>query len=183
MKCDGLPDPACVRQLNTYLTLWRGDGKEDISSVLQTTLDVLPIMASLESIIENPGISFFRHIKIENSCTVKYPCRRLFVCQHEIRKSTTYYRALGGADRAGDAVSESRGQDHREEQHFPRDEAPTTTKAQPVHLQVSLRRAKMNQYIFREMKKSNILIFIAIPCRMQRLSRFQYVHLHTYPSL
>ena len=56
MKCDGLPDPACVRQLNTYLTLWREDGKEDISSVLQTTLDVLPIMASLESIIENPGI-------------------------------------------------------------------------------------------------------------------------------
>ena len=58
MKCDGLPDPACVRQLNTYLTLWREDGKEDISSVLQTTLDVLPIMASLESIIENPGIHF-----------------------------------------------------------------------------------------------------------------------------
>ena len=58
MKCDGLPDPACVRQLNTYLTLWREDGKEDISSVLQTTLDVLPIMASLEIIIENPGIHF-----------------------------------------------------------------------------------------------------------------------------
>ena len=58
MKCDGLPDPACVRQLNTYLTLWREDGKEDISSVLQTTLDVLPIMASLESIIENPGTHF-----------------------------------------------------------------------------------------------------------------------------
>ena len=56
MKCDGLPDPACVKQLNTYLTLWREDGKEDINSVLQTTLDVLPIMASLESIIENPGM-------------------------------------------------------------------------------------------------------------------------------
>ena len=56
MKCDGLPDPACVKQLNTYLTLWREDGKEEISSVLQTTLDVLPIMASLESIIENPGM-------------------------------------------------------------------------------------------------------------------------------
>ena len=58
MKCDGLPDPACVKQLNTYLTLWREDGKESINSVLQTTLDVLPIMASLESIIENPGMTF-----------------------------------------------------------------------------------------------------------------------------
>ena len=61
MKCDGLPDPACVKQLNTYLTLWREDGKESINSVLQTTLDVLPIMASLESIIENPGMTFVEY--------------------------------------------------------------------------------------------------------------------------
>jgi hypothetical protein len=54
MKCDGLPDPACVRQLNTYLSLWRQDGKDDIHSVLQSTVEVLPIMASLESILENP---------------------------------------------------------------------------------------------------------------------------------
>ena len=78
MKCDGLPDPACVKQLNTYLTLWREDGKEDINSVLQTTLDVLPIMASLESIIENPGMYGFLlslqawkflHNKTQNSKT------------------------------------------------------------------------------------------------------------------
>lgn len=34
MKCDGLPDPVCVRQLNTYLSLWLEDNRETIDAVL-----------------------------------------------------------------------------------------------------------------------------------------------------
>ena len=74
MKCDGLPDPVCVRELNTYLSLWQeDDSREDIDAVLErtqvtcdsitylrkitTTLmfqEVLPIMTTLENLIENP---------------------------------------------------------------------------------------------------------------------------------
>ena len=54
MKCDGLPDPVCVRALNTYLALWKEDSREHIDSVLERTLEVLPIMSTLETLIENP---------------------------------------------------------------------------------------------------------------------------------
>jgi hypothetical protein len=54
MKCDGLPDPVCVRQLNTYLSLWVEDNRETIDPVLERTLEVLPIMSTLENLIENP---------------------------------------------------------------------------------------------------------------------------------
>ena len=54
MKCDGLPDPVCVRELNTYLSLWKEDTREEIDAVLERTLEVLPIMSTLENLIENP---------------------------------------------------------------------------------------------------------------------------------
>lgn len=54
MKCDGLPDPVCVRALNTYLALWKEDSREHIDSVIERTLEVLPIMSTLETLIENP---------------------------------------------------------------------------------------------------------------------------------
>ena len=38
MKCDGLPDPVCVRQLNTYLLLWVEDNRETIDPVLVSWL-------------------------------------------------------------------------------------------------------------------------------------------------
>ena len=47
MKCDGLPDPVCVRELNTYLSLWQeDDSREDIDAVLertQVTLDTIVV--------------------------------------------------------------------------------------------------------------------------------------------
>ena len=54
MKCDGLPDPVCVRELNTYLCLWKEDTREEIQEVLERTLEALPIMSTLENLIENP---------------------------------------------------------------------------------------------------------------------------------
>jgi len=45
MKCDGLPDPVCVRELNTYFALWKEDTREEIDTVLERTLEVLPIMS------------------------------------------------------------------------------------------------------------------------------------------
>lgn len=54
MKCDGLPDPVCVRELNTYFSLWQEDNREEIDAVLERTLEVLPIMSTLENLIENP---------------------------------------------------------------------------------------------------------------------------------
>ncbi len=54
MKCDGLPDPVCVRQLNTYLSLWRDDDREDVDAVLGRTKQVLPILNSLENLLEHP---------------------------------------------------------------------------------------------------------------------------------
>eukprot|EP00095_Tigriopus_kingsejongensis_P003535 snap_masked-scaffold106_size358372-processed-gene-1.3 protein:Tk03535 transcript:snap_masked-scaffold106_size358372-processed-gene-1.3-mRNA-1 annotation:"axonemal 84 kda protein" len=54
MKCDGLPDPVCVRHLNTYLSLWKDDLSEEIDTVLERSKEVLPLMTTLENLIENP---------------------------------------------------------------------------------------------------------------------------------
>ena len=39
MKCDGLPDPVCVRELNTYFALWKGDTREEIDAVSYQSID------------------------------------------------------------------------------------------------------------------------------------------------
>ena len=49
MKCDGLPDPLCVRELNNYLSLWKGDKREEIAEVFNRTTEVIPIMSILEN--------------------------------------------------------------------------------------------------------------------------------------
>ena len=43
-----------MRELNTYFALWKEDTREEIDAVLERTLEVLPIMSTLETLIENP---------------------------------------------------------------------------------------------------------------------------------
>ena len=54
MKCDGMPDPACVKQMNTYLSLWKEDRREAMEDVLVKTKEVLPLMSTLERLLESP---------------------------------------------------------------------------------------------------------------------------------
>ena len=42
------------QELNTYFSLWKEDSRESIDAVLDRTLEVLPIMSTLEALIENP---------------------------------------------------------------------------------------------------------------------------------
>ena len=54
MKCDGMPDPVCVRQMNTYLSLWQEDKKEVMADVIKKTEEVLPLMNTMERLLESP---------------------------------------------------------------------------------------------------------------------------------
>ena len=49
-----VPTQVCVRELNTYLSLWKEDGRETIDPVLVRTREVLPILSTLENLLENP---------------------------------------------------------------------------------------------------------------------------------
>ena len=39
-QCDGMPDPVCVRQMNTYLSLWKEDKREVMDQVIKRTEEV-----------------------------------------------------------------------------------------------------------------------------------------------
>ena len=54
MKCDGMPDPVCVKQMNTYLSLWKEDKKEVMDEVIKKTEEVLPLMNTMERLLESP---------------------------------------------------------------------------------------------------------------------------------
>ena len=54
MKCDGMPDPVCVKQMNTYLSLWKEDKKEVMEDVIKKTEEVLPLMNTTERLLESP---------------------------------------------------------------------------------------------------------------------------------
>ena len=54
MKCDGMPDPVCVRQMNTYLSLWQEDRREVMEDVIKKTEEVLPLMNTMERLLESP---------------------------------------------------------------------------------------------------------------------------------
>ena len=55
MKCDGMPDPVCVRQMNTYLSLWQEDRREVMEDVIKKTEEVLPLMNTMERLLESPA--------------------------------------------------------------------------------------------------------------------------------
>ena len=54
MKCDGMPDPVCVKQMNTYLSLWQEDKREVMDEVIKKTEEVLPLMNTMERLLESP---------------------------------------------------------------------------------------------------------------------------------
>lgn len=48
MKCDGLPDPNSLSQMNTYLYLWTGDDSYNgIEATLEKTDEVLKVGSAL----------------------------------------------------------------------------------------------------------------------------------------
>ncbi|XP_049839060.1 dynein axonemal intermediate chain 7-like [Schistocerca gregaria] len=57
MKCDGLPDPANVPQMNTFLYLWKQED-DDIETVVKKTDIILALLNKLEELIDLPtGVS------------------------------------------------------------------------------------------------------------------------------
>ncbi|KAL0274995.1 UNVERIFIED_CONTAM: hypothetical protein PYX00_002990 [Menopon gallinae] len=55
MKCDGLPDPNSLSQMNTYLYLWTGDDShDDIEAVLEKTDEVLKLLNVIDELIYDP---------------------------------------------------------------------------------------------------------------------------------
>ena len=66
-----MPDPVCVRQMNTYLSLWKEDKREVMDQVIKRTEEVscdwcrdsravigcdqvLPLMNTMERLLESP---------------------------------------------------------------------------------------------------------------------------------
>jgi len=46
MKCDGLPDPASVSEMNTYIYLWRAIEKRGLlEDVVKRTAEVLEVIS------------------------------------------------------------------------------------------------------------------------------------------
>ncbi|XP_066969371.1 dynein axonemal intermediate chain 7-like [Macrobrachium rosenbergii] len=53
MKCDGLPDPTSVPEMNRYLSLWRADeGTATLKGALQKTDQVIHVISELEGVME-----------------------------------------------------------------------------------------------------------------------------------
>ncbi|KAK7867388.1 hypothetical protein R5R35_008932 [Gryllus longicercus] len=55
LKCDGLPDPASLSEMNTYLYLWQlNDNHDDFQEVIRKTDEVLKLLSVLEELIDFP---------------------------------------------------------------------------------------------------------------------------------
>ncbi|XP_064116681.1 LOW QUALITY PROTEIN: dynein axonemal intermediate chain 7 homolog [Macrobrachium nipponense] len=53
MRCDGLPDPTSVPEMNRYLSLWRADeGTATLKGALQKTDQVIHVISELEGVME-----------------------------------------------------------------------------------------------------------------------------------
>ncbi|XP_050685725.1 dynein axonemal intermediate chain 7 isoform X3 [Leptidea sinapis] len=53
IRCDGLPDPRVITQMNTYLHLWREEGKCDDDELERRCCEALPMLAMLEEFLAN----------------------------------------------------------------------------------------------------------------------------------
>ncbi|XP_069691466.1 dynein axonemal intermediate chain 7 homolog [Periplaneta americana] len=55
MKCDGLPDPSSLTDMNTYLYLWRSvEERGNLDEVVNKTAEVLALLDAMQEFIDNP---------------------------------------------------------------------------------------------------------------------------------
>ncbi|PNF19093.1 hypothetical protein B7P43_G10819 [Cryptotermes secundus] len=59
MKCDGLPDPASLSEMNTYIYLWRSvEERGQLDVVVKKTAEVLRLLDAMQELIDNAlGVS------------------------------------------------------------------------------------------------------------------------------
>ncbi|XP_034529584.1 protein CASC1 isoform X2 [Notolabrus celidotus] len=53
MRCDGIPDPAVQKDINTYISLWRDDPHVDITLVLKQCSVALQLVEELEGLLRD----------------------------------------------------------------------------------------------------------------------------------
>ncbi|XP_037875351.1 dynein axonemal intermediate chain 7 isoform X1 [Bombyx mori] len=53
LRCDGLPDPRVVTQMNTYLHVWKGNSACDDEELNRRCVEVLPMLEMLEEFVAN----------------------------------------------------------------------------------------------------------------------------------
>ncbi|GBP57036.1 Protein CASC1 [Eumeta japonica] len=53
LKCDGLPDPRIVTQMNTYLAMWRETVKCDVNELDRRCNETIPMLETLEELVAN----------------------------------------------------------------------------------------------------------------------------------
>ncbi|XP_068622130.1 dynein axonemal intermediate chain 7 homolog [Battus philenor] len=73
LRCDGLPDPRVVTQMNTYLHLWRKEDVCDDNDLSRRFIEVLPMLELLDELLADP--SQFTKLQIEGFTEVRTALR------------------------------------------------------------------------------------------------------------
>ncbi|XP_041834062.1 dynein intermediate chain CFAP94, axonemal isoform X2 [Melanotaenia boesemani] len=94
MRCDGAPDPAVQREINTYISLWQDDPETDITQVLKECKLALQLVEDLEELLKKASDP----LDVQKYQEALINLQELIHCKHNLTSEDILQRASENID-------------------------------------------------------------------------------------